>query len=137
MLYYLLLLTAQDARLTVREPVAANPWTEVFRGRCGRDELEVIRAVRPSGESTSIRFNGLPVRGEVGALAGDLSEARASYRFSFLCSKQGGIVFLRWVRGLADTRGEVAYRSGAASFRGGELIEARSESATQEAFWFR
>ncbi len=136
MLLYMLLLTVQAPGVVVREPVPAHPWNEVFTARCGRDELDIARSIRPLG-SVTIRLNGRSARGDIDPLLQELSEVGASYRFSVLCSQEGGTIYFKWVRGLADRQGRVRYRSGAASFRGGVIIKSGSEDSNAETFWYR
>jgi hypothetical protein len=92
--------------------------------------------MRPLG-SAMIRMNGQSARGDIDLLVQELSEVRASYRFSFLCPQEGGTISFKWVRGLADGQGRVGYRSGAASFRDGVLIKSGSEDSNAETFWYR
>ncbi|HZG47315.1 MAG TPA: hypothetical protein VEZ41_13780 [Allosphingosinicella sp.] len=142
MLHLILAVAAQEVTVTVREPVPAVPWTETFTGRCGREELQVTRPIysrrNPAPQPRpAIRINGRAAGGNIGPTLAELGTIGASYRFSFLCAQQGGAIYLRWVRGLADGRGQVSYRSGRATFRNGALVEAAAEDSNEEAFWYR
>jgi hypothetical protein len=139
MILAILLMTAQAGEIVVstREPRPAAPWTEAVSATCGRQRLEVARPLYPLGSPARITINGRPVRGDVQTLQGELGELRAAYRMSVLCGADGRTMELRWIRGLADGQGQVRYRGGSAMFAGGALLEARSEDAGADAFWYR
>jgi hypothetical protein len=104
---------------------------------CGRDRLEIRRPLYPLGGTASIRFNGRPVRGDLRAIQHDLSEVRAAYRVSALCSRERPGIAVRWVRGLADGYGHVNYRSGSFTIKDGVLVNTSAEDSSEESFWYR
>ncbi|KPF75799.1 hypothetical protein IP78_13385 [Brevundimonas sp. AAP58] len=133
----LLAAQAQDVVIRTSEPRPASPWVEVVSGRCGDDRLELRRPRWPLPSSAVVRLNRRTPEGDLGLLERELSEPAAAYRFSVLCTPNNETLELRWVRGLADQQGQVAFRSGSAEFRDGTLIAVRSEEADSEAFWYR
>ena len=135
MLLHMLLLASQG--LISREPKPATPWTEIYTARCGRDALQLVRQMRPLHGPITIRLNGRVPRGDVSALSRELGEIRAAYRYAFRCAPEGGGISLQWVRGLADGRGHVNFRSGGARFDGGRLTSWGAEDSNEEAFWYR
>ena len=136
MLLYLLAVAAQDPRLIAHHPVPATPWSETFTARCGRDELQILRPLYPLGNRPTLLINRQPAGGNLSDLIADLSEVRAAYRFSFLCSQSRTAMQLRWVRGLAY-QGRVTYRAGSANFRDGALTSSRSHEVNESTFWYR
>jgi len=135
----LVLSVLQSEQVVVRavEADAAAPWTEAFSARCGQSQVEIRRPMRPEGGPVRILIDGEPAQGDLSRLQADLSEIRAAYRFSFQCSPDGDALLLRWVRGLADVRGEVRFRSGGAEFRDGSIAATQSEDSNAETFWYR
>jgi hypothetical protein len=139
MVVFLLGLAPAVSQLTISgfEPRPATPWVETTKATCGHDHLEFSRPLYPLGGLSSIRVNGRPIRGNLGQSAQELSEVRAAYRVSVLCSHDKTTMTLRWVRGLADGPGHAAYRAGALTIKGGTLISSTAEDANAEAFWYR
>ena len=137
MLFLAVLATMQNPVIISREPRPASPWTVTFDAACGSERLEIGQPIYPAGQAPEIRINGQRARGDVRLLQQEVGERRAAYRFSLLCPQQGDRMHLRWVRGLADQHGHVAYRSGAATFQGGELISSHAEESNAETFWYR
>jgi hypothetical protein len=135
----LLMLAAQPQDVVIRtsEPRPASPWVEVVSGRCGDDRLELRRPRWPLPSDPEVMLNGRTPEGDLGLLEQELGEPAAAYRFSVLCAPNDESLELRWVRGLADQQGQVAFRSGSAVFRDGALVAVRSEEAGAEAFWYR
>lgn len=128
---------AQQVIFRTDEPRPANPWVEVFSADCGRQRLEVRKAMRPLQTGSRVLLNGRAPRGDVGPLELELSEVGAAYRMSFQCSQNGETIQLSWVSGLAGERGQVRYRAGSAEFRQGALVRSVSEQSNEETFWYR
>ena len=137
MLPFILSLAALAPQVIVREPRPATPWIEAFTARCGKSELKIERSIRPLGLLPRILMNGKLIRGDSHQVERELSEIRAAYRFSFLCSQVGNDIQLRWVRGVADGGGNVSFRSGSASIRDGVMVSSTFEEASEESFWYR
>ena len=119
------------------EPRPAQPWAETTSARCGRQNLEFRRPIYPLGGFASVLVNGRPLRGPLGASISELSDVRAAYRISVLCSHDKQTMTLRWVRGLADGPGHAGYRAGALTIVGGALVGSTAEDANAETFWYR
>ena len=137
MLLWTFLLAAGGIQVTAKEPRPATPWAEVVRGRCGGQQLEIRRPMRPREQSPAILLNGAPPGGNLSTLLQELGEVGAAYRLSVLCHQDDETVELRWVRGLADQSGRVTYRAGSAIFRDSALISSSSAESSALAFWYR
>lgn len=127
----------QDVVVRGVEAPPASPWAETFTARCGANRLELRRPMRPEELAPEVLLNGVAARGDAGALAAELGEVGAAYRFSFRCQPTDDVILLRWVRGLADGRGGVAFRSGSATLNDRAVTAVRSEAGNAESFWYR
>ena len=122
--------------VSTSEPQPATPWVEVFNASCGDQHVEIRRTLYPQAKDTQVLVNGRRASGQVRSLELSLG-APAAYRLWFVCPKNGPEIHMRWVRGQAQGAGDVQYRAGYAVFRNGAVIEAHSEEASEEAFWYR
>ncbi|WP_343792216.1 hypothetical protein [Brevundimonas kwangchunensis] len=127
----------QEVVVGAVEARAASPWAETFTASCGDNRLELRRVMRPEGRAPEVLLNGAAPRGDVDALADELGGVGAAYRFSFQCQPGDDAILLRWVRGLADGTGSVAFRSGSATFDDGAVTAVRSEAGDANSFWYR
>ena len=124
------------------EPGPAEFWRQSVTFRCGRDLLEIAGygPSRPLGQAVRIRLNGrTPVGDRLADLSRDLGRARAVYRITALCSREGrpGISVL-YYRGENVGEGVVEYHSAGAEFRNGRLTSYTGlQSTDAEGFWFR
>lgn len=139
MLFSILLLAVQadDVVVSIREPSSASPWHETYTARCGRQDLEIRRPMRPLQSPPEVLLSGRRPQGDLSTLEAELSQAGAAYRMAFTCSQNNETMQLRWVSGLPGERGQIRYRAGSAMFREGSLVESRAEESTAETFWYR
>ena len=130
------ILFAAGVEVVATEPAPADQWVANHVAVCGDQKLEISQPVHADGTHLTVRMNGkaLDLSHD---LARELGEPRAAYRYAFTCSGPDDVMQMLWVRGLADENGAVSYRTGFASFRNGEMIEASSDAAAEEDFWYR
>jgi hypothetical protein len=127
--------------LVTREPVPAEPMTNVFEASCPGTRLRISGhgLARPEARHVRIELNGRVVAGPLAArMARDLSNMRAVYRLVGLCSRVGRSLQLQiWV-GEAGGDGNVHYWAGTAGFLAGRLRAYDGlEPIDARAFWFR
>ena len=139
MLVMAMALLGSPIEVTVREPVAASPWSESVSASCGPRTLIVLRPLSPLGAPPRVTIDGNAVEGDISELVRDLGEPSAAYRFSVLCPQDttSTAISLRWVRGLSDETGVPTFRAGYAFFRDGRVEETDSFEASAEDFWYR
>jgi hypothetical protein len=122
------------------EPRAASPWIQSTKATCGNNVISIsgYGAAKPLDSRASISLNARPASGaKVARLLSDLSSRRAAYRLIILCAESSEIT-LQIVRGekLADRT--IQFHSGAASFRGSQLVSYTGlQESNAETFWFR
>lgn len=127
----------QEVMVRSVEARPASPWVETFTATCGDNRLELRRTMRPEGRAPEVLLNGAAARGSVGALTNELGQVGAAYRFSFQCQPGDDAILLRWVRGLADGAGDVAFRAGSATVSDGAVTAVQSDASNAESFWYR
>lgn len=127
-------MTADPIVVATHEPRSAADWENRASGRCGSTALEIVQ---PYGGVARVRVNGRDTEGATWSrLRGDLSNARASYRISFLCDDNGAMILLLY-RGEASAEGIVDYRAGTATIRNGELDYHGLQRVDDATYWFR
>ena len=137
--------TQADARdevvVSIREPRAADPWTQTVEGRCGRRRLTIsgYGPRRPSDLRAEVRIDGRAIGGEAAAqLIEDLSSGSAVYRFQIRCGAVGDDQSLVVSRGERGEDGDVIYQTSSARFENGRLQSYSGFTTTDgDGFWFR
>jgi len=127
--------------ISIREPRAADPWTQTVEARCGRRRLTIsgYGPRRPLGRMAEVRIDGRSIGGEAAArLIEDLSAGSTVYRFQILCGAVGDNQSLVVSRGERNREGDVIYQTSSARFENGRLRSYSGfETTDADGFWFR